>query len=121
MKYIYELTWTNKIKKHKVLKHIKIGKIDIVNTELLGVILFKQTIVKNNNSHLFKGYTCLKNFVNKELDNNIDFLKVKINLLKEELKVLNKNLINSEKRKKETEMFIENEIKLIKKQYEKDI
>lgn len=90
MKYIYELTWTNKIKKHEILEHLRISGTDVIKTELLGVILFKQTIVKNNNSYLFKGYTCLKNFVNKELDNNIDFLKVKINLLKEELKVLNK-------------------------------
>lgn len=118
MKYIYELTWTNRIKKHEVLEHVKIGGVDVIKTELLGVILFRKSIIKHGNSTLFKVALSLKKF-NTPLDKNIDDIKLEINLLETKLNDLRKNLINAEKRKNEIEEFINNEIELIKKQYRK--
>lgn len=116
MKYIYELTWTNKIKKHEILEHVEIGGVDVIKTELLGVILFRKSIIKQGDSYLFKGALSLKKF-NTPLDKNIDDLKLEINLLEAKLNNLKKTLINAEKRKSEIEEFINNEIELIKKQY----
>lgn len=119
MKYIYELTWTNRIKKHEILEHVRISGTDVIKTELLGVILFRKGIIKQGNSYLFKSVFFLKNF-NTPVDKNIDQIKLEINLLETKLNDLKKNLINAQERKDETKDFINNEIELIKKQYKKD-
>lgn len=118
MKYLYELTWTNKLKKHEILEHVKIGGVSVIKTELLGVVLFRKSIIKHGHSYLFKAIPSLKRL---PLDKNIDDIKLEINLLETKLNILRKNLINAERSKEESKQFINNEIELIRKQYEKDI
>lgn len=121
MKYIYELTRTNKIKKHKVQESVKIGGIDVIKVGLLGILVFKKSIIKLNDSYLFKGFSPLKGFLENLSDRNIESLVLEINLTEQNLKNLKKNLSDALKRKQEGNDFITSEKELIKNQYEKNI
>jgi len=115
MEYIYELTWTGKLKKVPVLEHTKMGNNTVVLLENIGVIVFNKSYIEKSNSKFFLTIQSLKAyFKNVNQGNEI---RKKIEEYKDTIKTLEFELHNLDHQSEQVKKFIDDETELIKNKF----